>query len=97
MAEVQRKLTNEESLDQTRLAVIEQLRACVQGGNPRGKEFKENKELAQALTAMTHEIGADKNRVISLLGMLNPKIRESIVKNILADMLPHHKKLLLGG
>ena len=93
----QRKLTIEENLEQLRLTLLENMRAYFQGNKPRDKKFEDAIRVFRDVTSQMHEIGAEKNRWIALIGMLNPKQREIIVKNMLQSVLPNAQAKLLQG
>ena len=91
-----RKLNEEENLEQVRLSLLEEIRAYFQGDKPRDQKFVDAKATLSEITKLMHEIGAEKNRHISLIGMLSPKTRENLVKRILFDTLPSNQRKLIN-
>ncbi len=93
----QGKLSEMENSEQLRLALLEELRAYFQGNKPRDQKFVDAKGTLDSMTKLMHEIGAEKNRHISLIGMLPAKIREALVKRILIEALPRQQAKLISG
>ena len=96
MAE-QRKLSEIENLEQVRLSILEEFRSYFQGNKPRDQKFVDAKGALGDITKLMHELGAEKNRHISLIGMLPAKTRESLVKRILIEILPKQQAKLIEG
>lgn len=96
MAE-QRKLSETENIEQVRLAILEEFRAYFQGNKPRDQKFVDAKGTLGDITKLMHEIGAEKNRHISLIGFLPAKTRELLVKKILIELLPKQQAKLIEG
>ena len=93
-----RRITEEENLEQVRLSLLEEIREYFQGNKPRDQKFVDAKGTLDSITKLMHELGAEKNRHISLIGMLPAKIREALVKRILIDILPNKQaKLIESG
>jgi len=97
MSESRRKLNEMENLEQVRLTLLEVIREYFQGGKPRDQLFVDAKATLGDVTRLMHELGAEKNRHVNLIGMLPPKVRESLVKRILFDVLPKHQSKLIEG
>jgi len=92
-----RKLNEIENLEQLRLSILEEIREYFQSDKPRDQKFVDSKSILDSITKLMHEMGAEKNRHISLIGMLPAKTREALVKRILIEALPKHQAKLISG
>lgn len=91
----QEKLTELENLEQVRLSLLEEIREYFQGNKPRDQKFVDAKGTLDSITKFMHELGAERNRHISLISMLPSKSRELLVKRILIETLPkQHANLI---
>ena len=93
----ERKMNEIENLEQVRLSLLEEIRAYFQGNKPRDQKFVDAKSTLDSITKLMHEHGAEKNRHISLIGMLPAKTREILVKRILIESLPKQQAKLISG
>jgi len=92
-----RKINEIENLEQVRLSLLEEIREYFQGDKPRDQKFVDAKKTLDSITKLMHELGAERNRHVSLIQMLPAKTREALVKKILIDILPKQQAKLISG
>ena len=84
----QRKLTEDEIDEQTRIAVKEELRAYFQGGQARTIKITDAHEYMKSITAQQNLKQAKINAAIKIMSMMSPKEKSNAVKKIKQKLLP---------